>query len=75
MYADRTQLLPNPFDSVAKRIENNLRRLIELEVRKYKSSEHLRGRDLSWEQAWDEWTKAHQDSLKHFLIKSLSNSE
>jgi hypothetical protein len=73
---DRTPFLSNPFESVAKRIENNLRRLIECEVRKYKSSERLRGRDLSWKRAWEEWKIAHQVSLDQFLIKSLfTNSE
>ena len=50
----RTVLLANAFDSVAKRIENNLRRLIGCEIREYKARERLSGRELSWEQAWEE---------------------
>jgi hypothetical protein len=64
-------LLPNAFDSVAKRIESNLRRLIEYEVRKYKLSERLNRRNFSFEQAWGEWIKLHQGSFEQVPIKSL----
>jgi hypothetical protein len=71
----RTPLLLDPFDSVAKRIENDLRRLIEYEVCKYKTSERLTGPDLTWKLAWEEWTKVHQDSLEEMLDQKSFSSE
>ena len=58
----------------AKRIESNLRQLFEYEVLKYKLSERLNGRNLSFEQAWGEWLKLHQGSFEQVLIKSLFTS-
>ena len=70
----QTALLPNTFGSVAKRIEDDLRRLVEYEVRKYKLSECLNGRNLSFEQACEEWIELHQSSFEQVLIKSLFTS-
>ena len=67
--------LASAFDSVAKRIENNLRQIIRCEICKYKTKEHLSGRELSWEQAWQAWKKEHENRLEQFLIKSLFSSE
>jgi len=72
---DNIDPLAIAFDSVAKRIENNLRQVIGCEIRKYRTKERLSGRELSWEQAWQEWTKEHGERLEQFLIESLFSSE
>jgi hypothetical protein len=36
-------MLSKPFDSVAKRIENNCRQLVKREIHKYKSSQREQG--------------------------------
>jgi hypothetical protein len=53
--------------------------LIKEEIRKYKWTEGEKGRKLSWEQARQEWTEAHQEKYERFLIDTLyfpgANSE
>jgi len=53
--------------------------LIKEEIRKYKWTEGEKGRKLSWEQARQEWTNAHQQKYEKFLIDTLyfpdANSE
>ena len=45
--------------------------LIKEEIRKYKWTEGEKGRKLSWEQARQEWTDAHQEKYEKFLIDTL----
>lgn len=45
--------------------------LIKEEIRKYKWIEGEKGRKLSWEQARQEWTKAHREEFEKFLIDTL----
>jgi hypothetical protein len=45
--------------------------LIKQEIRQYKWIEGEKGRKLSWEQARQEWTKAHQQKYEKFLIDTL----
>ena len=53
--------------------------LIKQEIRQYKWIEGEKGRKLSWEQARQEWTNAHQQKYEKFLIDTLyfpdANSE
>ena len=46
--------------------------LIKEEIRKYKWIEGEKGRQLSWEQARQEWTDAHREKYEKFLIDTLS---
>ena len=45
--------------------------LIKEEIRKYKWVEGEKGRKLSWEQAWQEWTDAYREKFEKFLIDTL----
>ena len=46
--------------------------LIKEDIRKYKWIEGEKGRNLSWEQARQEWTKFHGEVYEKFLIDTLS---
>ena len=46
--------------------------LIKEEIRKYKWIEGEKGRQLSWEQARGEWTKAHRKEYEKLLLDTLS---
>jgi hypothetical protein len=61
-------MLSNPFDTLAQRIKEELREAINHEIRIYKWTESEKGRDLSWEEARDEWTEAHRENLGQFLM-------
>ncbi len=61
-------MLSNPFDTLAQRIREELRQAINREIRIYKRIEAEKGRDLSWEEAWNEWTEAHRENLQQFLM-------
>jgi hypothetical protein len=45
--------------------------LIKEEIRKYKWIEGAKGRQLSWEQARQEWTDAYQAKYEKFLMDTL----
>jgi len=45
--------------------------LIKEEIRKYKWIEGEKGRQLTWEQARQEWTRAYQEKYEKFLIDTL----
>src|ERR1700730_16095620 len=45
--------------------------LIKEEIRKYKWVEGEKGRQLTWEQARQEWTKNYQETYEKFLIDTL----
>ena len=62
-------MLVSPFDTLAQRITEEFREAIKQEIRRYKWIEKERGRDLSWEEAWNEWTEAHRENLQQFLMK------
>jgi hypothetical protein len=49
--------------------------LIKEEIRKYKWLEGEKGRQLTWEQARNEWTKQHQKKYESFLIDTLKFPE
>ena len=49
--------------------------LIKEEIRKYKWLEGEKGRQLSWEQARAEWTKAHREEYEKFLFDTLLFAE
>jgi hypothetical protein len=61
-------MLVSPFDTLAQRITEEFRDAIKQEIRRYKWIEKERGRDLSWEEAWNEWTEAHRENLQQFLM-------
>jgi hypothetical protein len=61
-------MLSNPFDSLAQRIREELRDAMSQEIRIYKRIEAEKGRNLSWEEAWSEWTEAHRENLEQFLM-------
>jgi hypothetical protein len=61
-------MLSNPFETLAQRIREDLREAINREIRIYQGIEAEKGRDLSWEEAWHEWTKAHRENLEQFLM-------
>lgn len=61
-------MLSNPFDALAQRIREELREAINHEIRIYKWIEAEKGRDLSWEEACNEWTEAHRENLGQFLM-------
>jgi hypothetical protein len=63
-------MLTNPFDKLARRIREDLRRAIQNEIQNYRWFEKAKGRDLSWAEAWSEWTQAHRQDLGQFLIES-----
>jgi hypothetical protein len=46
--------------------------LVKEEIRRYKWIEGEKNRKLSWEEARQEWTVAHQDKYETFLINTLS---
>ena len=46
--------------------------LMKEEIRKYKWTEGEKGRQLSWEQARQEWTDAHRERFEKFLMETLS---
>jgi hypothetical protein len=60
-------MLVGPFDTLAQRITEEFREAIKHEIRRYKWIEKERGRDLSWDEAWNEWTLAHRENLGQFL--------
>jgi hypothetical protein len=45
--------------------------LIKEEIRKYKWIEGAKGRQLSWEQARQEWTDAYLEKYEKFLMDTL----
>jgi hypothetical protein len=49
--------------------------LIKEEIRKYKWIEAERGRALSWEQAFQQWSDAHREQFEKFLFDTLSIPE
>jgi hypothetical protein len=61
-------MLVSPFDNLAQRITEEFREAIKHEIRKYRWIEKERGRDLSWKEAWNEWTLAHRENLGQFLM-------
>ena len=62
-------MLTNPFDKLAERIRKELRQAILEELRKYKATESEKCCDLSWEEAWNQWTEAHRQNLGQYLSK------
>jgi hypothetical protein len=46
--------------------------LIKEEIRKYKWIEGEKGRQLSWEQARNEWSDVHRQKYEQFLLDTLS---
>jgi hypothetical protein len=58
----------NPFDTLAQRIREDLREAINREIRIYKRIEAEKGRDLSWDEASNEWTEAHRENLEQFFM-------
>jgi hypothetical protein len=46
--------------------------LIKEEIRKYKWIEAEKGRQLTWEQARDEWLKLHRQRYEKFLLETLA---
>jgi hypothetical protein len=46
--------------------------LIKEEIRAHKWREGEKGRQLSWEEARAEWTKAHRKEYEKFLLETLS---
>jgi hypothetical protein len=58
----------NPFDTLAKRIRQELQEAMEEQVRAYQRIEGRKGRALAWEQAWTEWTEAHRENFGQFLM-------
>ena len=49
--------------------------LIKEEIRKYKWLEGEKGRNLSWEQARQEWMDAHREAYEKFLLDTLTIPE
>ena len=45
--------------------------LIKEEIRKYKWTEAEKGRQLSWEDARDEWTKNYRPKFEQYLMETL----
>jgi hypothetical protein len=68
-------MLTNPFDKLALRIREDLRRAIQNEIQNYRWFEQEKGRDLSWAEAWCEWTQAHRQDLGRLLEKAPRNPE
>jgi hypothetical protein len=64
-------MLVNTFDTLAQRITEEFREAVKHEIRRYKWIEKGRGRDLSWEEAWNEWALAHRENLGQFLMAEL----
>jgi hypothetical protein len=67
-------MLVSPFDTLAQRITEEFREAIKHEIRRYKWIEKERGRDLSWEEACNEWTLAHRENLGQFLMTGGRNN-
>jgi hypothetical protein len=61
-------MLSNQLDILAQRIREQLREAINREIRIYKWIEGEKGRDLSWEEAKNEWTETHRENLGQFLL-------
>jgi hypothetical protein len=61
-------MLSNQLDILAQRIREQLREAITREIRIYKRIEREKGRDLSWEEAKNEWTETHRENLGQFLL-------
>jgi hypothetical protein len=61
-------MLSNQLDILAQRIREQLREAITREIRIYKWIEREKGRDLSWEEAKNEWTETHRENLGQFLL-------
>jgi hypothetical protein len=60
-------MLSRPFDPLAQRIKEEFREIIRREIRKYRQVEEAKGRDLSWEEARNEWIAGHRKGLGQFL--------
>jgi hypothetical protein len=61
-------MLSNQLDILAQRIREQLREAITREIRIYKWIEREKGRDLSWEEAKNEWTETRRENLGQFLL-------
>jgi hypothetical protein len=46
--------------------------LIKEEIRKFKWIEGEKGRQLTWEQARDEWLELHREKYEKFLLETLT---
>jgi len=46
--------------------------LIKEEIRKFKWIEGEKGRQLTWEQARDEWLELHREKYEKFLLETLA---
>jgi hypothetical protein len=46
--------------------------LIKEEIRTYKWIEGEKGRQLTWEEARQEWTDSHRQKYEEFLLETLS---
>jgi hypothetical protein len=62
-------MLVSPFDTLAQRITEEFREAIKHEIRRYQWIEKERGGDLSWEEAWNEWARAHLENLERVRFK------
>jgi hypothetical protein len=61
-------MLSNRLDTLTRRIREELREAISREIRIYQWIEGEKGRDLSWEEARNEWTEAHRENLGQFFL-------
>jgi hypothetical protein len=58
----------SPFDALAQRIREEFREIITREIRKYRWIQQEKGRDLSWEEARNEWIAGQRKGIGQFLI-------
>lgn len=66
---------PDPFDKLAQRITEEWRQTIQDEIRKYKRTECKNGGELSWREAWDEWTEEHRQEFGQLLKQPVTIPE
>lgn len=65
---------PSPFDTVARRIREELREAVQHQVQAYRSIESRKGRALSLHQAWTEWNEPHREDLGRLLMVRTGGS-
>jgi hypothetical protein len=65
---------PSPFDTVARRIREELREAVQHQVHAYQSIECRKGHALTLQQAWTEWNEAHREDLGPLLMIQAAGS-
>ena len=61
-------MLSSPFETLARRIRQELHDAVQHQVEVYQWTESKKGRALSFQEAWTEWNQAHWEDIGQFLM-------